>query len=657
MWIRARLLSLPVAVTLAVLCWAGPARADSVNSPNITLNVDTNRNAGNGAGNVSVAVSTITLAEITLPEYSAGGGQAIILRPRPGFALDPTSPISAVSETIGINGQPVNEPAIATPTLAGAIIFELTSGSSAAAQDIIRVNGIKVLIASAAGAAGPGQSTMEITTSTAGGAFTDQGIVAAIITKGVADHLAFTTQPVDAAASVSLEPVVGLVDFGGNLITNDSRVIVLNLQNNPGAAVLAGINGIQNDAGVAAWTEGDGLHIDVAADEYTLRASHDGPPLQSSDTVDSDPFAILAGPPATTEFSLQPSDTPAGASILAAVTVRDAFGNVANGDIVFVTLALSSNPTDTELLGATPPKPTLDGVATWEMADAVRINAAASGYRLSAAGVGDPVVSDAFAITAGTAAILQFVREPVDATEGAVVAPAVAVEALDAFGNRATGFDGAVALALAQASCGGALLGGGVEAEAGLATFSDLLIERSCTNDVLAASATGLIGVLSEPFDVAPAADARPIAATLVQLKPGKIVKLVAKGPVALPDRVTDDPRRDGGSITVVGTTGTVTFALPASGWRGLGPNKDGSKGFRFTGGACKLVAVKPKIVTAICRGNTGTLRVPEPGPVEVVLRVGGGTARYCAACGGTAKGNAAKVFKRAACAKPAACR
>lgn len=652
-----RLPVVSVALALAALCATAPARGDSVNSPNITLNVDANRTGGNGAGNVSVTVNTITLAEITLGEYSAGGGQAIVLRARPGYAIDPTSPISAVSETIGFNGEPVNEAAITTPTLAGAVIFELTSGTSPAAQDIIRVNGIKVLIASAAGAAGPAQTTMEITTSLAGGAFTDQGIVAANITTGVADHLAFTTQPVDTAAGASLQPAVSVVDFGGNVVTADPRTIVVNLESNPGAALLEGINGLPTDAGVAAWVEFDVLRVDVAADGYTLRASHDGAPFQSSDTVDSDPFAILAGPPASMEFSLQPSDTPAGESILAAVTVRDEFGNVANGDIVFVTLALSSNPTDAELLGETLTKPTLDGVATWETDDAVRIDAAATGYRLSATGLGEPVVSDAFAITAGTAAFLQFVREPIEATEGAVVAPAVAVEAVDAFGNRATGFDGSVELALDQASCGGALLGGSVEAEAGLATFSDLVIERSCTDDVLTASATGVIGALSEPFDVAPAADARPIAATLVQLKPGKIVKLVAKGPVALPDPVTDDPRREGGSLTVVGTTGSVTFDLPASGWRGLGPKKDGSKGFRFAGGACALVAVKPKIVTAICRGNTGTLGVPESGPVEVVLRVGGGTARYCAACGGTAKGNATKVFKRAACAKPAACR
>jgi len=41
---------------------------------------------------------------------------------------------------------------------------------------------------------------------------------------------------------------------------------------------------------------------------------------------------------------------------------------------------------------------------------------------------------------------------------------------------------------------------------------------------------------------------------------------------------------------------------------------------------------------------------------VIVVLRVGAGTARYCAACGGTAQGDATKVFERTACAAAASC-
>lgn len=106
----------------------------------------------------------------------------------------------------------------------------------------------------------------------------------------------------------------------------------------------------------------------------------------------------------------------------------------------------------------------------------------------------------------------------------------------------------------------------------------------------------------------------------------------------------------------MVGVTGSFTQSLPAPGWTALGKLRDGSKGFRFSGAGCPTVVVKPNLIKAICKPGTGTLAVPESGPVDVVLRVGAGSARYCARCGGTTRGDPTKVFKRTACARPAAC-
>ena len=76
----------------------------------------------------------------------------------------------------------MNEPALIVPTAATtALVFELTSGTDPAVQDIIRIEGIKLLIAGPEGAVGPAQTTLALTTSTAGGSFTEQGIVAATI--------------------------------------------------------------------------------------------------------------------------------------------------------------------------------------------------------------------------------------------------------------------------------------------------------------------------------------------------------------------------------------------------------------------------------------------------------------------------------------------
>jgi hypothetical protein len=541
-------------VVLAVVLWGGLAAADSVNSPNITLNVDTNRASGPGAGNVPVTVNTITVAETALPEYTSGDGKVILLRLRDGYAFDPTSPVTARSATIGFNGALIDTDAVLLPVEGvDTLAFVLTSGTDPGVQDIIRINGIKLLIGSAAGAAGPAQTTIRITTATAGGAFSDQGIVAAAITTGAPDRPVFATEPADTQAGAPLLPVVQVVDFGGNVVTNDDRTIVLNLQDDPGDAVLRGINGLPTDAGVATWQASDDLRIDVAADGYTLRASHDGATFLSSDAVVSQPFAITPGAPSA----------------------------------------------------------------------------------------------------------LRFVQQPTDVTEGAIVEPPVAVDAVDAFGNAITSFDQDVELSIAAASCGGALLGNVAGAEAGVATFPDLVVEQSCSEAALEATAPGLEGATSERFDVAPAADARPIAASLVQVRPGKVVKVIANGTFVLPNPATDDPTKDGGSLTIEGTIGSVTHVLPASGWKALG-SPAGAKGFRFSGGPCPLVVVKAKAIKAVCRPATGTLQVPEPGPVTAVLRVGARTARYCAQCGGasggTPKGDSAKVFKRTTCRAPAAC-
>ena len=122
-----------------------------------------------------------------------------------------------------------------------------------------------------------------------------------------------------------------------------------------------------------------------------------------------------------------------------------------------------------------------------------------------------------------------------------------------------------------------------------------------------------------------------------------------------MPDRATDDPRTEGGTLVFVGTTGGATYALGASGWRGLGPGKDGSKGFRFEGFPCRAIVVKANALKGVCRNDTGTIGLPEPGPLSVLLTIGDGP-RYCGSCGGVVKGKETVLFKRKSCAAPASC-
>jgi uncharacterized delta-60 repeat protein len=153
-----------------------------------------------------------------------------------------------------------------------------------------------------------------------------------------------------------------------------------------------------------------------------------------------------------------------------------------------------------------------------------------------------------------------------------------------------------------------------------------------------------------------PAATDYPVALELAVVKPGRLLKLVAKGSFTLPDPAADSPTDEGGSLTVSGSTGTATYLLGAGSWTALGRHHDGSKGYRFAGAGCATVLVKPRALKAVCREGTGTLTLPEPGPLTIVIAIGRGTTRYCGTCGGTPQGKPARVFKRRACAAPAGC-
>jgi hypothetical protein len=147
------------------------------------------------------------------------------------------------------------------------------------------------------------------------------------------------------------------------------------------------------------------------------------------------------------------------------------------------------------------------------------------------------------------------------------------------------------------------------------------------------------------------------IPAKVAVIKPGKLFKFVSTGTFTLPDPGTDNPTSEGGSLCFQGTTGGKTYTLDAACWKGLGPGGDGSKGFKCKDATCKAVIVKENVIKGVCKPDTGDFGpLPEPGPVVILLAVGSGTTNYCAECGGTPKGNDAKIFKRKECAAPGAC-
>ncbi len=235
----------------------------------------------------------------------------------------------------------------------------------------------------------------------------------------------------------------------------------------------------------------------------TISATVGGVAVGQTASVTVDP-----GTAAQLAFTVQPSTTPAGAPITPAVqaTALDAFGNPATTFSGDVTVAIGTNPGGGTLSGTTTIAAAA-GVATFAN---LSINRVGTGYTLTAASTGlTGTTSSGFIIIIGDPGPLVFTVQPGTTAAGAAMSPAVQVTATDQFGNIATGFTGNVSIAIGTNPAGGTLSGTTtVAAVAGVATFSNLRIDRAGAGYTLVASAIGLPGSTSTSFTITPGAPA-----------------------------------------------------------------------------------------------------------------------------------------------------
>src|SRR5439155_529282 len=187
----------------------------------------------------------------------------------------------------------------------------------------------------------------------------------------------------------------------------------------------------------------------------------------------------------------------------------DARGNPAASFTGNVTVALGTNPAGGTLSGST----TVAAVAGIATFPALSVNKSGSGYALTATASGlSGATSATFGITPGPPTQLAFTVQPSGTAAGASITPALQIVARDAQGNTVPSFTGVVTLALETNPAGGTLSGTtSVATVAGVATFSNLSIDKSGsvktgTGYTLSATAAGLTGVTSEPFDITPGA-------------------------------------------------------------------------------------------------------------------------------------------------------
>src|SRR5439155_1411768 len=147
------------------------------------------------------------------------------------------------------------------------------------------------------------------------------------IAAGAATQLAFTVQPSNAVAGRTISPAVQVSarDAQGNLVTGFVGSVTMALGTNPGGSTLGGTTTVPAVSGVASFAS---LSIAKVGTGYTLTAAAAGLPAATSAA-----FNVTPGTAAKLVFTVQPSNTAAGAAITPAVqvTAQDAKGDTASG--------------------------------------------------------------------------------------------------------------------------------------------------------------------------------------------------------------------------------------------------------------------------------------------------------------------------------------
>jgi hypothetical protein len=213
---------------------------------------------------------------------------------------------------------------------------------------------------------------------------------------------------------------------------------------------------------------------------------------------------FVAAAPARLAFSVPPSSALAGHAIAPAVQVRveDAHGNLAATATTQISIVLGAlGPA--QLSGDTSAA-AVGGIATFAN---LSVDRAGNGNTLIASAAGlERAVSGGFDITAAAPAQLVFWKQPANTVAGAKMSPAVQVAVTDAFGNLDVSATDTITLAIGAHAGAGTLAGTlTVDAVGGVASFSDLSIDKVGSGYTLVATAKQKTGATSTSFDVTPA--------------------------------------------------------------------------------------------------------------------------------------------------------
>ena len=314
------------------------------------------------------------------------------------------------------------------------------------------------------------------------------------ITPGAANKLAFSVQPTSTVAGSSISSIsVQVQDALGNLVTGSSASIALAIGTNAGGGTLSGTTPVSASGGVATFTN---LSIDKTGTGYTLVASK----LWDLASDTSAGFNITPAAAVKLAYAVQPSDTAAGSLISTVqVQVQDTFGNVVTSSSASIALAITTNPSGGILSGTTPVT-AFGGVASFID---LSIDKTGTGYVLTATSLGlTSIASSGFNVIPGAPTQLVITAQPTN-TQSVTNISAITVKVEDALGNVVTGSSASIAMAITTNPGSGTLSGTTpVSATSGVATFSDLQIDKVGTGYILTASSAGLTSAATNPFNI-----------------------------------------------------------------------------------------------------------------------------------------------------------
>jgi len=370
-------------------------------------------------------------------------------------------------------------------------------------------------------------------------------------------QLAFKIQPSNVMAGSTMSPAVQVAveDQNGDVVTAASGTVSLSLTGSPAGVTLTGGGAVTITSGVATFS---GLSVNKAG-TYTLTPSTTVAGVTTLPA--SSPFTVSPGVPTQLVWTQQPSAVMAGSSISPAVTVtvEDANSNVVTTASGTITLGITGSPVGVTLTGGGAATIT-SGVATFAGLSVNRVGTYTLTPSTSLSALVTPA-SSPFTVSPGTPSQLQWTQQPSNITAGMTMSPAVVVTVLDGQGNTVTGYTGAVSLAASQA---GVSVGGttGVNASAGVATFSNFTVTTAGSGITLVATGASLTSVASAPFNVAGGAAAKiAIVAGNNQTAPEE-----RPTPIRPSVRVTDAYGNPVAGVTVtfsvVNHHGTVTGAV-----------------------------------------------------------------------------------------------